>query len=259
MATPDDSPIREEELAALADGTLDAARQARVLAAIKASPELAAAHAEQVRAMDAIRLANTHIEAPLGLRERLAAAQSAPARAPRRRFGWMAAVASAVAAVVLLTFVVLPGGAGGPTVAEAAAAVGRPPVAAAPPADPDRDKLLDLAVDGIAFPDYAEKFGWTAIGTRTDTVEGRTITTVVYENDGRRVSYGIVEGDALDTPDDATTATVEGTTLRVLSADGKDIVTWERGDHTCVMVASGVPTKTLTELAGWKGKGSIDF
>lgn len=259
MATPDDSPVREEELAALADGTLDAGRQAAVLAAVEASPELAAAYAGQVRAMDALRLANTHVEAPLALRERLASAQAAPARAPSRRFGWMAGLASAVAAVVLLTFVLLPGGAGGPTVAEAAEAVARGPVAAAPGPDPQRDKLLALAVDGVAFPDYAEKFGWTAVGTRTDRVEGRTITTVVYEKDGRRVAYGIVDGDALDVPDDAGTATAEGTTLRVLTSGGRDVVTWERQDHTCVMVADGVPQDTLTELAGWKGKGAIDF
>lgn len=259
MATPDDTPIREEELAALADGSLDAARQAAVLAAVESSPELAAAHAAQVRAMDALRLANTHVEAPLALRERLASAQAAPARAPRRRFGWMAGLASAVAVVVLLTFVVLPGGAGGPTVAEAAEVVGREPVSAAPGPDPQRDKLLALAVDGVAFPDYAEKFGWRAVGTRTDRVEGRDITTVVYEKDGRRVAYGIVDGDALDVPDDARAATAEGTTLRLIAVDGRDVVTWERQDHTCVMVAEGVPEETLTELAGWKGKGSVDF
>jgi anti-sigma factor RsiW len=258
VATSDDSPIREEELAALADGTLDAARQAQVMAAVDASPELSAALAEQVRVMEAVRLANTHIEAPLGLRERLAASP-APDRAPRRRLGWMAALASAVAAVVLLALVVLPGGAGGPTVAEAAGAVARPPVAAAPAPDPDREKLLDLTVDGVAFPDYAATFGWTAVGTRTDEVEGRTITTVVYEKDGRRVAYGIVDGDALERPADAATVTAEGTPLALVTVDGTRVVTWERDGHTCVMLGDGVPEDTLTELAGWKGKGAVEF
>ena len=36
-------------------------------------------------------------------------------------------------------------------------------------------------------------------------------------------------------------------------------VTWERGGHTCVLSAKGVPATELVALANWRGKGAIPF
>jgi hypothetical protein len=99
------------------------------------------------------------------------------------------------------------------------------------------------------------------VGTRTDEIGGRKTRTVFYEKDGKRIAYTIVEGDALSAPGDAATATREGTELQWIESEGRTVVTWERGGHTCVLsaVQPEVPTNDLLELAGWKGKGGVPF
>jgi anti-sigma-K factor RskA len=96
----------EEELAALADGSLAPEHRAELEARIEASPILADRLAEQERAVALLRGAGEEVEAPAGLRARLEAQRSAPTvRSPRRlAFGGVAvaAVAAAAAAVVVL-------------------------------------------------------------------------------------------------------------------------------------------------------------
>ncbi len=248
--------VTEEELAGLADGSLDPARREVVQAAVDGSPRLQAIVAVQRSVIDAVAAATVKVHATHDLRERLAVQAQAPQRSiARRRLGWLGALAG-VAAATLLVLVFFPSGAGGPSVAKAAAVAALAPNQPAPKAA--QDKLLETAVDGVQFPDYLAKFGWRAIGSRVDTVAGRPLTTVTYEKDGRRVSYAIVSGSALDVPD-GETVTVENTALRVLKSDGRSVVSWQRQGHTCVLVATGVDRATLTELAGWKGKGAIAF
>ena len=120
-----------------------------------------------------------------------------------------------------------------------------------------RSPLLPVAVQGVRFPNYQETFGWRAIGTRDDKIDGRDVTTVFYEREGERVSYSIVAGDALAEPD-GRDIQAEGTRLRRIGA--RNAVTWRRLNHTCVMDgSSGVPLKTVAELAAWKGKGAVSF
>jgi anti-sigma-K factor RskA len=96
----------EEELAALADGSLDPERRAELEAQIEASPILADRLAEQERAVALLRGAGDEVEAPAGLRARLDAQRSARSvRTPRRlAFGGVAtaAVAATAVAVVVL-------------------------------------------------------------------------------------------------------------------------------------------------------------
>jgi hypothetical protein len=68
-----------------------------------------------------------------------------------------------------------------------------------------------------------------------------------------------VAGAALERPGDGDQATREGTELWLYRSDGRDIVTWRRRGHTCVLSAKGVPRGELLDLAGWKGKGAVDF
>lgn len=257
VSTPADIPFAEHELAAYADGTLEGGRRAIVEAALAESAELRSNLADQRRSLTAIRAANLETHAPMALRERLA---SAPREAPARRSwrpGWFAGMAAALAAIAVLAVFLLPSGAGGPTVAEAAAAAARPATQAAP--GPGGDKLLDISVDAVAFPDYAGKFGWKATGSRTDEVDGRAVTTVTYAKGSQTVRYAIVAGDALDAPSEGTVTDVEGTPVRVLDSDGRRVATWQRKGQTCVLVAQGVDDATLRELAAWRGQGSVDF
>jgi anti-sigma-K factor RskA len=92
----------EEELAALADGSLDPERRAELEARIEASPILADRLAEQERAVALLQGAGEDVEAPAGLRARVEAQRSTrTVRAPRRlALGGVAAAALAAAAVV---------------------------------------------------------------------------------------------------------------------------------------------------------------
>jgi anti-sigma-K factor RskA len=97
----------EEELAALADGSLAPEHRAEVEARIEASPILADRLAEQERAVSLLRGAGDEVEAPAGLRARLEAQRSArTVRTPRRlALGGVAAAAVAAAAIVAVVVV----------------------------------------------------------------------------------------------------------------------------------------------------------
>jgi hypothetical protein len=245
--------IRDEELAALADGSLPHDRAAEVEAHVAASPELQAALAEQRRAVAFVR--GVDVEAPAALRSRVEAR-----RRPRTRriaLGAVFATAAVAAAVVLL--VTLPGGVGGPSLADAAALGARPPAQPAPGPSASEPKLLDAEIEGVAFPSWDEKFGWRTVGARTDEIGGRDTKTVFYEKEGKRIAYTVVGGDALDAPDTTGSARREGTDVTVLQAGDRAIVTWERQGKTCILSGKGVPAGTLVKLAVWKGKGAVGF
>lgn len=94
----------EEELAALADGSLAPERRAELEAQIDASPILADRLAEQERAVALLRGAGDEVEAPSGLRARLDAQRSASTvRTPRRlALGGVAVAVAAAAAVAVV-------------------------------------------------------------------------------------------------------------------------------------------------------------
>lgn len=250
----DDAPI---ELAALADGSLDAGRQAEVEAALATSSELALLLEEQERALNLVRGVGATVEAPSSLRARIAA-ERRPARAPRRRLKLGVGLATAAVAALAL-FLVLPGGAGGPSIAAAAERSTRPASGAPPQPLPAQPKLLAQSVGGVAFPNWKDKFGWRASGVRTDELDGRRMTTVFYRKEGRRLGYTIVDGRPLQIPSDAAVVEREGTELHTFVLEGRYVVTWLRGGHTCTLSGTALPRAILVKLAAWNGKGSIPF
>src|SRR4051812_21553549 len=102
------TPHRQEELAALADGSLAPERRAELEAEVARSPELAALLAEQERAVGYTRNAAATVDAPAALRARIEAQQRRPARRrlmPRRLIpvaGLAAAAAVAVIAIAVI-------------------------------------------------------------------------------------------------------------------------------------------------------------
>jgi anti-sigma factor RsiW len=258
----------EATLVAYVDGRLDPAERTSVETRAASDPSFAAALALQQEGRDAIATAAESTGAPLALRSQVEALSARGRRhgdrgpSARTRLGgirWPGAglVAGAVAAV--LAALVLFGG-GGPGVDDVAAAAERQPTAQVATVPPD-SKLLGEKVGAVAFPNWIAKFGWKAVGTRTDKIGGRQTRTVFYEKGGKRIAYTIVAGDTLSVPDEATKATREGTKLWSKTYDGRDVVTWKRGGHTCVLSSprSKVPHGKLLELAGWKGKGGVPF
>ena len=243
----DQSQFSEPELARLADGSLLAPREVELRAQVGASPRLAAALAEQKRAMSLLRAVDE--AAPASLRARIDGLTSAstPQRTrPRRRwtpaFGGATALAIATAAVVT----VAAGGTTAPTLSQTVrlalgAATMRPPSIDA--RDPDQ---LQLRVGGIAFPNRS---GFEASGARADTVGGRRVATVFYlAQADTPIGYAIVSGPPL--------AVAGGRVVQQYRQRYTEqqhgltrVVTWQQSGHTCVIAARSVGYGALLALA----------
>lgn len=249
MASPSEHELAE--LAALADGTLPAERRAAVEARVAGSPELQALLERQRRATAA---ANVLAHEPVP--ESLAASVEASRRGRRARRGVAPrfALAGALALVVtVVSAVVLTGGPGAPTVAEAAGLATAAPSAPAPASESDTRLALD--VDGVAFPNLLESYGWRAVGSRSDRVDGRDATVVHYAKDGRRLAYVIVAGSGLPRPDEGESTTRGGVRYQTLPLAGRPAVTWRRDGRTCILLGDA-PRDELLALASWPGVSS---
>ena len=245
MPDSDDDAL-QAELALLVDGQLEPQRAAALEARADLAPRIALVRAGR----DQLRGAAASVEAPFELRRRVDALGSRPIG--RRRWRPLAALAGVGAAAAVALVLATTGGA--PTVTAVLDAAGASPAAAI---SSSGGPLLPVAVEGVRFPNYQEKFGWRAVGRRDDEIDGRDVTTVFYERGGERVSYSIVAGDALAEPD-GEDVEAEGTRLRRIGAG--NAVTWRRLGHTCVMDgSSAVSLAAVAELAGWKAKGDVAF
>jgi hypothetical protein len=227
-ATDDDSPLTPEERE-LSD------RGAAVIAAAMAQP--------QARAPQALREALA--------RDAAGGGRSSFGFAPGRLLALGGLAAVLIALVVALA---VPGSdRRGPTVTQVAA-VGRLPATAPPPAGSGGPMgHLAAAVGGLAFPDWHERFAWTAVGRRDDRLGGRAVTTVFYAAaDGARLGYSIVEGGPVGGTVPGRDARVGRTTFRVRRGARRTTVSWTQAGHTCVIDApSTVPAAEVVSLAAW--------
>jgi hypothetical protein len=111
---------------------------------------------------------------------------------------------------------------------------------------------LAVAVDGVPFPYWEDRFGWRSIGSRTDRVDGRSITTVFYgDSSGRRIGYAILAGTPAPGVTGGVIAWRGGVSYRLLSENGAAVVTWLRDGHLCVLSGRGVSSAALLGLASW--------
>ncbi|HEY2770660.1 MAG TPA: hypothetical protein VGI87_08835 [Solirubrobacteraceae bacterium] len=255
-STADESTLSDRELAdlsALADGSLDPARRDAVQAWISASPERTALYERERRAVEVLHRARATDRAPLSLKQRIEAQRPSAVVRTRRRAGYGGALAAALAVVALALVLILPSGTpGAPSVSQAAALALRGSAAPAPTPDPDHPGLqLAQSVGDVYFPDWTKSFGWTPVGQRVDTINGRKAVTVYYQWGHDRVAYTIVSAPALKQPSAPVTRR-DSTVLRTLSLGGRTVVTWRRNDHTCVLSSTAsVPAATLHKLAAW--------
>jgi hypothetical protein len=123
------------------------------------------------------------------------------------------------------------------------AAQARTPDRGAPIARPDGTP--EASADGVVFPGLAAHQGWGAVGRRVDQVSDRTVTTIVYGRDGRRLAYSVVSGPPLGAP--AGSRSVGGRPPVVLTFDagGRIAVMTQRAGHSVVASAVGVPLAAL--------------
>ncbi len=194
-----------------------------------------------------------------GRRSRATPASGGSRRRERARRGYslrprLAAVGAIAAAIVALAVVIgTSGGSSTLSVNDAAALTLRAATGPAPAERASDHTELDASVDGVAFPYWGTHFGWHAAGTRTDEVDGRSVTTVFYESSrGRRVGYAIVAGNAPQVSGGVVSRR-DGVPYRLLTVGGVPVVTWERGGRLCVMSGRHVEGATLLRLASWDG------
>jgi hypothetical protein len=247
------------ELSALADGTLDPAHRAEVEARIAASPQLTALYERERWVVDALRQARATERAPAALRARIEAARPSGAARARRRLVYGGGVVAALAAVVLALVLALPSGTpGAPSVSDAAALAARGPAEAAPAPDPNMPGArLHQRVGDLYFPNWTSRFGWQAVGARTDKLGGRTAVTVYYRGKDDTIAYTIVRGPPLPEPSVKATNR-DGTEFRTLRLNDRLVVTWRRGGDTCVLSGAGVKAAELQKLAAWKVPADSD-
>jgi hypothetical protein len=247
------------ELSAFADGTLDPARHAEVQARIQASPELTALYERERAVVDALHQARATERAPARLRASINASRPSRATATRRRFVYAGATAAALAAVVLALVLALPSGTpGGPSVSDAAALAARGSTQPAPVPDPSSPGGRQYeGLGDVYFPNWAARFGWKAVGARTDNLAGHSAVTVYYEWKHSRIAYTIVHSPPLAQPS-AKATSLNGTELRTLDVNGRQVVTWRRAGNTCVLSGTGVSAADLQTLAAWKAPGDAD-
>jgi hypothetical protein len=245
----------ERDLARLADGTLDPADRERVQRRVAASPELEARLREQRRAVAAARSVAQLERAPLALRmeHRVLTARG------RRRAPVLGLGLAGAAGALVWTFVGLGGGQAALTVAEAATIAARPATAVVAKPPDDDVTLPRVRAAGLPFPYWEDRFGWRATGVRTDVVGGHTLTTVFYRRGTQHIAYTIVAGGALSPAAGAHTAVRAGTILTTSTTGGRQVVTWLRQGHTCVLSGRGVPVAAMAQLAAWRGHGRIPY
>lgn len=246
------SPTQLAELSALADGSLDPSRRQAVEDRIAGSLHLRALYERERAAVEVLHEAAAE-RAPARLRMRLEAQRNSRAARPRSKPAY-AVVAGALACAVAALALLLPGGTpGSPSVSQAAQLALRGPSGAAPAADPTDPRMkLAQRLEGLYFPNWSDTLGWRAVGVRSDQLRGRRAVTVYYRRQGMSVAYTIIAAPALAQP--STPVTHLGRfALRALNLRGRTVVTWRRAGHTCVISASGVPTRVLERLADWPG------
>lgn len=233
-------------LVGLADGSR---KSAAARERVERSPELAGLLAEQERAVRLVRAAAPPASAYL--RARLAHAEPI-VRRHRPNLG----LAAAAAGVIALAIVAVLPGASDPTVARAAQLASLGPTGPAPTPDAAHPGSLSDSVDGVRYPYWQDALGFGASGARADRLDGRLVMTVYYTSGGgsrQTTGYTIVSGSALPEPSKATVAQRDGIRFLSLHSASRNVVTWRRAGHTCVL-SSGptVPVSRLLALAVWK-------
>ena len=252
-----DPKFPEAELARLADGSLDTARQEELRAQIRNSPALARTLAEQERAVKLLR-STSEVTAPDALRARLDALIAEPSqpakhkrRWPRMRLGFALPAMAAVAAAVVAAVLIIGGNAStGPTLPQTARAALSASTLPAPATSATNPAQLDVSVGGLPFPDWSRNIGWRTVGQRNDTLGGRRVVTVFYAgHKGTRVGYAIVSGAPIKVSGN-TSLYEGGTTYTLFKLGSARGITWRRDGHTCVIAGRGISNARLLALAG---------
>ena len=249
------------DLARLADGTLPAERRAEVEARVAASPQLVEHRRAPGRRAGRAARHGRHRRPGAAARATSTGARGAgrTARGARRRFLFGGALAAAAAVALALIARAAGRISGGPSVADAAALAKKPPTQPAPAACPGTPQLLRAEVDDVPFPNYAAKFGWTAVRrARGRSLRPRRDHRLLREGRPRDRLHDRVRRLARPAAD----ARVDHARRRrvphasATTAERRHV--GARRPHVRA-VRRGCAAAELLELADWRGKGAIPF
>ena len=208
-------------------------------------------------------LASSGPATPPALRIRLAALQTGRPAATRRRSTRLVAAIGAtalVAFVAVLTLTIDGGAPTGPTLADAARPSARAATAPSPAHDLRSPALLRASFAGVTYPYWYKQFNWFAAGQRSDSLgDGRTARTVFYRHTHHRIGYTVVSGTPLMPPRAAERRVINGVEIRGYRDGSRDVVTFVRNGHTCVLAGVVHSRGTLYKLAAWNGDGTLRF
>jgi hypothetical protein len=87
------------------------------------------------------------------------------------------------------------------------------------------------------------------VGRHTDQVSDRTVTTVVYGQEGHRLARSIVSGPPLGAPPGSRSVGGRAPVVLAFDANGRVAVMTVRGGHSVVASAVGVPLASLVRAA----------
>jgi hypothetical protein len=232
-------PASDQELAALADGTLGAERRREIENQLGNSGLIRESIHRQRAAIELTREIEVPASDALHTRVAEMSAKAAPRKRSKLAIGGFATAAAA--ALVVLALVVT--SSGGPSVDQVVATAAQGATSDAPAKDPSNSKMLDVSVGSVQFPTWENDGGWWATGARSDDLDGRNVETVFYENgDGATMKYSVVGGAPIDSLDSASAhyeMTGSGDTRRIV---------WRAGGHTCIIEAQGVDSDQLERL-----------
>jgi hypothetical protein len=188
--------------------------------------------------------------APRGGRRSLSAWPAGAGRpATRLRIG--GALVAAAAILVAIIAGTTGGGASRLNIRQASALTLRQATSPAPPERASHRGQLALAVDGVSFPYWEDRFGWRSTGARNDRIAGQAVTTVFYaDGHGHRIGYAILAGAPLRVSGGHVVWRGQAR-YRMSYANGAPMVTWLRDGHMCVLSGRGVSGDTLLRLASW--------
>jgi hypothetical protein len=211
--------------------------------------------AKKGEALIAAAVADT--QAPQSLREAVERDRERARAAPKASF-WrrhrraLAAMATTTATLAVIGVALQPGSKNtAPSLAAVEAAARLDATQPAPAPNGGDPPILAARVGAISFPDWRKSFGWRAVGSREDSLSGRTVRTVFYRNPDRaRLGYAVVAGAPLREHPPGREVTRAGNAYNVARAGGHTLVTWTQQGHTCAIVASStVPEARLVDLA----------
>jgi anti-sigma factor RsiW len=118
------------------------------------------------------------------------------------------------------------------------------------PAPPSVEKVAAAALSAPeAAPPSGDSYlpGFRAVGTRTDTVDGRRAETVIYRRGTVGIHYTVVEGKPLDLPDGDRAR--DGDRTLALASDGDvSLVVWHADGKTCILASRATTPEAMADL-----------